>query len=189
MLYILKKTIELLRQHGHDYLITVKGNQKNLHQALANYCCKHKPLVTNESTDIGHGRCESRRTEVWSVPDSFTSEWQGMQSVVRMMRWGQRHGQNYENQMFYITSLPPQGRKLSQVIRQHWQIENNLHWVKDVLLGEDKAPQKNGNAPENFAIFRSWVISLLRLNGYSSITEAIAMISHRLPFLLSFCTV
>lgn len=187
MLYILKKTIQLLRQRGHDYLITVKGNQKRLCHALANYCDEHEPLVTNESTDIGHGRCEKRRTEVWSVPNSLTIEWQDIQSVVRMTRWGQRQGKNYENQMFYITSLLPQGKKLSRVIRQHWQIENNLHWVKDVLLGEDKAQQKNGNAPQNFAIFRSWVVSLLRLNGYQSITEAIAMITHRLPVLLSLC--
>ena len=188
MLYILKKTVQLIRQRGHDYLITVKGNQKKLYQALADYCAEQEPLVTNESKDIGHGRCEQRRTEVWSAPTSLTTEWQGIQSVVRMTRWGQRQDKRYENQMFYITSLPIQGKKLSQVIRQHWQIENNLHWVKDVLLGEDKAQQKDGNAPENFAIFRSWVISLLRLNGYSSITEAIAMVSHRLPFLLSLCT-
>ncbi|WP_051188716.1 ISAs1 family transposase [[Leptolyngbya] sp. PCC 7376] len=122
------------------------------------------------------------------MPTSLTPEWKDIQSVVRMTRWGQRQSQDYENQMFYITSLPPQGLKLSRVIRQHWQIENNLHWVKDALLGEDKAQQKDGHAPENFAIFRSWVISLLRLNGYSSITEAIALISHRLPFLLSLCT-
>ncbi|AFY39985.1 transposase [[Leptolyngbya] sp. PCC 7376] len=187
-LHTQKKTIQLLRQRGHDYLVTVKGNQKKLYQALTNYCQEQKPIAQHESQNVGHGRSEKRRVEVWSVPTSLTPEWKDIQSVVRMTRWGQRQSQDYENQMFYITSLPPQGLKLSRVIRQHWQIENNLHWVKDALLGEDKAQQKDGHAPENFAIFRSWVISLLRLNGYSSITEAIALISHRLPFLLSLCT-
>ena len=183
-----KKTIRLLRQYGHDYLITVKGNQKKLYQTLADYCDEQQCFVQYESEDVGHGRHEKRRLEVWAVPDLLTPEWQEIQSVIRVTRWGQRQGQDYENQMFYITSLPPQGQKLSRIIRQHWQIENNLHWVKDVLLGEDKARQKNGKAPENFAILRSWVISLLRLSGYQSITEAIAVISHRLPFLLSLCT-
>lgn len=188
MLCTLKKTVQLLRHHQHNYLVTVKGNQKKLYQVLADYCQEHEPLAQTESKDTGHGRQERRRVEVWSIPASFTTEWCDVQSVVRVTRWGQRQGKDYDHQMFYITSLSPQGQKLSRVIRQHWQIENNLHWVKDVIFGEDQAQQIQGNAPQNFAIFRSWVISLLRLNGYHSMTEAMAMISHRLPVLLSFCT-
>ena len=87
-----------------------------------------------------------------------------------------------------MTSLPGQGKKSAQIIRQHWQIENNLHWVKDVVLGEDEAAQKAGNAPENLSILRSWVMSLFRLHGYDSITEAMERVSHDIPHLLSLVT-
>ncbi|WP_071880708.1 ISAs1 family transposase [[Leptolyngbya] sp. PCC 7376] len=183
-----QKNSSATRHHQHDYVITVKGNQKKLYQVLIDYCLEHEPLAKTESKDIDHGRQEKRWVEVWSLPTFFTTQWCDVQSVVRVTRWGCRQNKDYDNQMFYITSLSPQGQKLSRVIRQHWQIENNLHWVKDVIFQEDQAQQTRGNAPQNFAIFRSWVISLLRLHGYHSMTEAMAMISHKLPLLLSFCT-
>ncbi|WP_051188715.1 hypothetical protein [[Leptolyngbya] sp. PCC 7376] len=58
MPYTLKKTIQLLRQRGHDYLVTVKGNQKKLYQALTNYCQEQKPIAQHESQNVGHGRSE-----------------------------------------------------------------------------------------------------------------------------------
>ena len=103
--------------------------------------------MVNESAQRGHGRQENRKVEAWSVTADFTTGWQDLQSFTRVTRWGVRGGKDYWHQMFYMTSLPPQAQKLARVIRQHWQIENNLHWVKDVLWKEDQALQKKGNAP------------------------------------------
>jgi len=74
------------------------------------------------------------------------------------------------------------------IIRGHWQIKNRLHWVKDVIQLEDKSPQKAGSTPINLSLFKTWVLTLVRLHGYDSLTEAIAHLSHNVGYILSFCT-
>ncbi len=66
-------------------------------------------------------------------------------------------------------------------------LSNRLHWVKDVVECEDTSPPLQGNASPNISILKSWVLSLVRVNGYDSLTEAIRYLSHDLKYLLSFC--
>jgi len=87
-----------------------------------------------------------------------------------------------------MSSLSPNSQKLAHLIRDHWQIENRLHWVKDVIQLEDKSLQKAGSAPINLSLFKTWVLTLVRLQGYDSLTEAIANLSHNVKYMLSFCT-
>ncbi len=56
--------------------------------------------------------------------------------------------------MFYLSSLPPDAQRLGKAIRQHWSIENQLHWVLDVTFGEDACRIRTGNAPENIALLK-----------------------------------
>ena len=63
-------------------------------------------------------------------------------------------------------------------IRQHWGIENRLHWVKDVVFGEDAAPLSNYNAATNWSIIRNIAINLARLGGYDSLTKAERFLAH-----------
>ena len=63
--------------------------------------------------------------------------------------------------MFYLSSLPPEAQQLGKAIRQHWSIENQLHWVLDVTFGEDACRIRTGNAPENMALLKRWSINLL----------------------------
>jgi predicted transposase YbfD/YdcC len=56
--------------------------------------------------------------------------------------------------MFYLSSLPPKAQQLGQAIRQHWSIENQLHWILDVSFGEDASRIRTGNAPENLALLK-----------------------------------
>jgi predicted transposase YbfD/YdcC len=63
--------------------------------------------------------------------------------------------------MFSLSSLPPDAQHLSKAIRQHWSIENQLHWLLDVTFGEDSCRIRTGNAPENMALLKRWSINLL----------------------------
>jgi predicted transposase YbfD/YdcC len=88
--------------------------------------------------------------------------------------------------MFYISSMTADARHFSQRIRDHWQVENRLHWVKDVVFKEDSAPLCSGHAPENMAILRTMAINLLRLNGFTSMTQGIRAVAHDVHRLFSF---
>ena len=63
--------------------------------------------------------------------------------------------------MFYLNSLAPDAQQLGKVIRQHWSIENQLHWVLDVTFEEDACRIRNCFAPENIALLKRWSINLL----------------------------
>ncbi|MDR1339916.1 MAG: transposase, partial [Prevotellaceae bacterium] len=66
-------------------------------------------------------------------------------------------------------------RFFAQHIRNHWAIENSLHWIKDVILNGDKSKTTGGMAAENISIIRNIVINLFRLNGYTSLKYAIEL--------------
>jgi predicted transposase YbfD/YdcC len=86
-----------------------------------------------------------------------------------------------------MSSLPPTSRRLADGIRGHWGIENRLHRVKDVIYEEDFSPQKSGLAPINLSLIKTWVLTLLKVQGFNSITEAISEISHDLSYMLTIC--
>lgn len=88
--------------------------------------------------------------------------------------------------MFYITSLTLDATGFAQRIRQHWHIENRLHWVKDVVLQEELSPLWDGNAPANCAIVRTMSLNRFRHHGFDSITQALRRLAHDIPTLVSF---
>lgn len=112
--------------------------------------------------------------------------WVGVQRLIRVERTGIRGTEPVHETMFYISSIAADAAYFSQVIRNHWQIENRLHWVKDVVLQEDSTPLCAGHAPENMAILRTVALNLLRLQGFASITKGIRAVAHDVCRLFSF---
>ncbi len=96
---------------------------------------------------------------------------------------GTRGGRPYAEQHYYISSHTASAEEFAAIIRGHWQVENNLHWVKDVVLAEDACETRAGYAPENLALLRSWAVTLFRLHGYHSISRALRRFAHDLPTL------
>ena len=72
---------------------------------------------------------------------------------------------------YYITSLEKTAIELNQGIRGHWQIENTLHWTKDVVFQEDRSKIRTGNAPENMSLIRNWDTGCARtIHGLHRVT-------------------
>ena len=126
--------------------------------------------------------------EVFAPPRNIDSRWKDVESVIRVTRSGERDDKTYRTLSYYFSSLPPTSKRISNAIRGHWQIENRLHWIKDVVFDEDKSPQRAGNAPINLSIIKSWVLSVFRLHGFDSIKGAIDQFSHNIPAMWSLVT-
>jgi predicted transposase YbfD/YdcC len=168
-------------------VITVKKNQPTLHQALDTQSISTPPKSVHTYHDSRHGRQVQRTLQVFDPPETLDPTWVEVKSIVRVDRSGTREGKPFSETLFYISSLDLKAAAFNQLIRQHWQIENRLHWVKDVVLREDDHPFCGGHACANMGIIRTIALNLFRLNGWDSITRAIRTLAHDLPALLSFC--
>jgi predicted transposase YbfD/YdcC len=62
---------------------------------------------------------------------------------------------------FYLSSLTADAAISNKLIRNHWGIENNLHWMLDVVFSEDQSRTRKGNAPENMTTLRKMALQLL----------------------------
>ena len=173
----------------NDYLIVVKRNQKTLHRQIEFHTSKVKPTRCFEQTEKTRNRLINRTIEVFTAPSSLDSRWVGINCIIKIFRSGTRGNHNYESPTptYYISSLPSTSSLIPQGIRQHWNIENRLHWVKDVVTKEDTSPRLLGKASTNISLIKSWVINLLRVHGFDSMTEALDYMSNNLPLLVSFC--
>ena len=82
------------------------------------------------------------------------------QTIVMVIRTRHLWNKTTREVMFYLSSLPADAQQLAKTIRQHWSIENQLHWVLDVTFGEDACRIRTGHAPENIALLKRWSINL-----------------------------
>ena len=105
-------------------------------------------------------------------------DWLGAKSFIQVERIGIRSGKQYLQTNYYISSLLLKAITFAEGIRQYWGIENRLHWVKDVIFGEDTAPFSNYNAATNWSIIRNIAINLARKGGYNSLTKAERFLAH-----------
>ncbi len=91
-------------------------------------------------------------------------EWQNLQSVGRADMMRTVKGKTKIEPCYFISSLPNNARLLADSVRQHWGIENSLHWILDVAFREDDSRIRKDNAPQNFAVLRHIAHSLLQQN-------------------------
>jgi predicted transposase YbfD/YdcC len=149
-----------------DYILAVKENQGHL---LAEIKDSFQMLAADaiaEEIDCGHGRVEQRRCSViadLSLVEKAT-EWASLQGLVRIEseRYHKATGKTEKEIRYYITSLKPDAERLNRAIRQHWGIENRLHWALDVSFGEDLDRKRAGNAAQNFSLLNRIALNLLK---------------------------
>lgn len=154
---------------GADYLLALKGNHGDLHQDVIDHFAHIDNTATvschrHESVDGGHGRVEKRVVE--AVPSDWhpdQKKWHHLQAFVRVT--AERHaGETHSSEVrYYLSSLPADEiKRTAEGIRQHWRIENTLHWTLDMAFSEDYQRKRVGDAPANMALLNKMALNLLK---------------------------
>jgi predicted transposase YbfD/YdcC len=159
-------------QQGNDYLVCVKANQQRLYQGIVQQFQTNQPLSQYQEHEQQHGRSTTWQVSVFDGVAAFGHEWPGIQRCIVVQRCGYRDGKPFDQRQYYMSSAVTSAEQFHHIIRGHWRIENQLHWVKDVIFNEDKAPQRGRNASANWSIIRNFFITLARKLGFSSMAVA-----------------
>jgi predicted transposase YbfD/YdcC len=161
--------VKTIREQGGEYLLAVKGNQPTLlagvETLFANAIATEFEGVTvsrHESVETKHGRREERYVTVIEDPQGLPDDWLDVAAIIQVNREREMNGVNASTTHYYISSLKGSAQQLGHLIRRHWAIENELHWVLDVTFGEDANRTRDRNASANLGIVRRTALSLLK---------------------------
>jgi predicted transposase YbfD/YdcC len=154
-----------------DYIIALKRNQGTLREDVGVFAAEQKvngftntTISRHETVDGDHGRIETRATTV--IPDvgwlQERHDWPGLQGVVMVESRREIEGKVTQETRFYITSLVLSAHAIGPMIRDHWAIENSLHWVMDMVFRDDECRVRTENAPANFTTLKHMANNLIR---------------------------
>jgi predicted transposase YbfD/YdcC len=160
-----KAIVEKIIDKNADYIIALKKNQGGLYQQIDSYMEQNKLLLPyDEQLTKEHGRGEKRRTYVSTNLEylELTKDWKGIKSILLVESTRILNGKEATHKRLYISSLSDKTpNKMATLIRNHWGIENGLHWHLDITFGEDNSKVRKDNGPMNLNIFRKFGLFLL----------------------------
>jgi len=160
---------EQIIDQGGDYVLGLKGNQGNLHEAVEDFfttaSAHHFIGVAHDFTeevDKDHGRLEVRR--YWITDDLRTlpdpQNWQGLRSIGMVERECRQGDTQTFERRYFINSIAAEAKTFAQAVRGHWGVENRLHWRLDVIFGEDTNRIRRGNGPAIMTTLRHLCLNL-----------------------------
>jgi len=162
----------IYRRQG-DYVFTLKGNQPSLLDSVA---AKLAATTTPEHhLDIEHSRGHVVHRQVWAT-DAAGIDFPGAAQVFRIRRdVFDLSGQRISKEIAHgITSLrEATAEAIGRWVRQHWDVENKIHWVRDVIFAEDHQNAYFGATAHSMALFRNLAIGLIRLAGRTQIKQTL----------------
>lgn len=160
-----KAIAEKIRDKGAHYFLALKGNQGTLLEDVKSYFLDKGKLSYFEDINKEHGRLERRSCWTTDKIDWLKKEhpnWRDINSISCIERERNIKGETSREQVFYISSTDAVVNKHLQYSREHWAIENKLHWVLDVVFKEDQSTFRAGNAAQNMAIIRKLAINIIK---------------------------
>jgi predicted transposase YbfD/YdcC len=163
-----------IQDQGGDYLLALKANHKkaykaikaHFHQEIEHHLTWRNKENFFDAFDDTHGRTVRRR--LWTITDLTglpeLAKWPGLQTVivVETIRMAHQHAPVTSDYRFYLASLVRSATTFVTMIRQHWDIENKLHWSLDVTFNEDRCRIRKDHAAENMVALRHVALNLLR---------------------------
>lgn len=158
-----------------DYALALKGNQETVHDEVKGYLddaiarwakapASVPELDYYETMEKDHGRIETRRFWQSDKVDWFADrdQWAKLGSfgVVESIR--DIKGVVTNERRYYLLSLSRNVRLFAKASRQHWGVENGLHWILDVVFKEDQSRAREGYAAQNLATLRRLALNALK---------------------------
>jgi predicted transposase YbfD/YdcC len=155
---------------GGDYLLALKDNHPTLHEVVCQVFTVALEADTppaemrrHVTVETSRGRQERRDYMALPAPRSLPgfADWVGLTTLVMVVRITEMGGVEKGEVSYYLSSLPTKVKKLAKLIRQHWSIESQLHWVLDVTFTEDSSRIRQRHAPQTSAMLRRLAVSIL----------------------------
>lgn len=179
-------TVSTIVEAQHHYLLPVKQNRAHTHAAIEVIATTVPPDSEATEVDDSHNRHVQRHAQVFLPSAALQAKWPKLAFVGAVHRTGERDQQAFDETVYYLGSAPWTATDLLHGSRQHWQVENELHWVKDVTFEEDYPPRRGGHAPLTWSIFNTFAITLARRQGWRTVPQALRAWANQLHQVFSF---
>lgn len=161
---------EAIRARGADYILSVKDNQPKLAESMTDFMAAffaapgRTPHQFDESIEKNHGRIETRRCYVFDQLDCLHApeRWPDLKSFAVIVSERIVKGKTTTEQRYYISSLTSDAARFNSAVRQHWRVENSLHWCMDVVFADDQMRSRTDYAAHNLAVVRHLALNAIR---------------------------
>jgi predicted transposase YbfD/YdcC len=159
---------QIIEQQG-DYALALKGNQGTLYDDVVLFLDdpELKASTSKPAVDSGHGRIETRTATVSTDIDWLQKEhqWPGLKAIGKVERVRETADKTTTETAYYLLSKELSPERFNQVVREHWGVENRLHWRLDVVMNEDQDRTRRGHGPHNMAVLRHMAINAMEKEG------------------------
>lgn len=183
-----RATAKAICDRGGGYALVIKGNRGPLHADMQALLADVGQAPSAQTVESGHGRHEERRATVLPVPGDWATrhKFAGLAAAARIDCLRRVGGKEERRTRYVALSRVLEPAEALRVVRTHWSIENNQHWLLDVAFGEDRIATRHDNTGENLAILRRLALNLMRTDAYNaSIQRKIKRAGWDNPYLLT----
>lgn len=157
--------VKVIINESADYNLPIKENQKrSLDEIKYLFEEKKNEIQKLEEADKSHGRLINRRYEIIPIEEADLYElkrWDGLKAIGRATNINENSSRGVETKYFILSFIDLE--KFAKTTRGHWAIENNIHWVLDVIYGEDGSRVRKDHAPRNYSIIRKLALNISKL--------------------------
>ncbi len=175
-----KKTFDLILSLNCQYLAQIKTNCRKLWETVALHTALAPPISECEYYEEKHGRQVHRRIELFENTADLPTGWNGIQRLIKVRRWGIRNNKRFEERAFFVLSKPIDSAIIvAKAIQGHWNIENKLHWVKDVNMGEDDTTITKPSTAAILIYLNNTAFNILKLAGHKPTKDTFAKIANK----------
>lgn len=185
-LHTTQATVKAVNETQQDYLLALKKNRAKTYADVEILTESQEAKAVASEQDESHGRTVYREVQVFEPSPKLVAKYPNLTTIGRVQRQGVRDEKPFSETVYYLSSRDWSASNLLNATRGHWQIENGLHWVKDVTFREDNPVRRGGHAPVNWAILNTFCITLARRQGSRTVPQALRSWANKIQKVFDF---